>query len=78
MELKLAKIDHNAESNTITLEEIVKAAQSEKFFYFAQENKEKDLQKVMQNFIDKNRFVKLGKVSYGLDEKDFVYELHII
>lgn len=78
MELKLAKNNHDTEEKVITLEAIFEEAQNEKFLYFSRENKEKDLQKVVQNFIDKKRSAKLNKVSFGLDEKDFIYELHII
>ncbi|STP12145.1 Uncharacterised protein [Helicobacter mustelae] len=78
MELKLAKTDQEVESKIITLQEIYEQASQEKFFYFSRDNKEKDLQKVLQSFVDKKRSAKLDKISYGLDEKDFIYELHII
>lgn len=78
MELKLALTNKDSQSQNISLDEMMEQAVGEKFFYLDRENKEKDLQKVMKAFLDKKRSAKLNKISFGLDEKEFIFELHII
>ncbi|WP_104697505.1 MULTISPECIES: HP0268 family nuclease [unclassified Helicobacter] len=78
MELKLALTSKNSKEQVITLDDMLEQAIGEKFFYLDKENKEKDLQKVIKTFASKRRSAKLNKVFFGLDEKDFIFELHII
>ena len=78
MELKLAKINSESESRTITLDALLEESINGGFYYLDRENKEKDLQKLLKTIESKKRSAKLDRIAFGLDEKDFIYELHII
>ncbi len=80
MEFKLAKSKLNAKNKTITLEDIEKEVEKEKqkIFYFDANNPHKDLLSLVEHFEQKGFSVYLREVRYGLDDDDFMYELHII
>lgn len=78
MDFKLALTNKDSQPQNISLEEMMQQAEGEKFFYLDRENKEKDLQKIIKAFADKKRSAKLNKIAFGLDEKEFIFELHII
>jgi hypothetical protein len=81
MKLKLAK-QHSDETaaDSITLKDI-EAMLKEKeslMLYFDQENAHKDLVALVEKFEDKDYSVYLKEVKYGLDENDYIYEVHIL
>jgi hypothetical protein len=80
MTLKLAKHDVNARQKTITLEDIEKIMEKEgqKIFYFDHDNAHKDLVALVEHFEEKGCSVYLREVKYGLDENDYLYEVHIL
>ncbi len=80
MTLKLAKHDVNARQKTITLEDIEKIMEKEgqKIFYFDHDNAHKDLVALVEHFEEKGYSVYLREVKYGLDENDYLYEVHIL
>jgi uncharacterized UPF0160 family protein len=80
MKLKLAKKDIDSENSSITLKEIeamVKEKESV-ILYFDQENAHKDLVSLVEKFEEKDYSVYLKEVKYGLDESDYIYEVHIL
>jgi hypothetical protein len=80
MKLKLAKKDIDSENGSITLKEIeamVKEKESV-ILYFDQENAHKDLVSLVEKFEEKDYSVYLKEVKYGLDESDYIYEVHIL
>jgi uncharacterized UPF0160 family protein len=80
MKLKLAKKDIDSENSSITLKEIeamVKEKESV-ILYFDQENPHKDLVSLVEKFEEKDYSVYLKEVKYGLDESDYIYEVHIL
>lgn len=78
MELKLAKINEETEAKTISLDTLLEDSLNGGFYYLDREIKEKDLQKLLKTLEDKKRRALVNRVAFGLDEKDFVYELHIV
>lgn len=78
MELKLAKINEETEAKTISLDTLLEDSANGGFYYLDREIKEKDLQKLLKTLEDKKRRALINRVAFGLDEKDFVYELHIV
>lgn len=80
MTLKLAKHDVNARQKTIKLEDIEKIMEKEgqKIFYFDHDNAHKDLVALVEHFEEKGYSVYLREVKYGLDENDYLYEVHIL
>jgi hypothetical protein len=80
MELKLARTALNEKPKTIKLEkieEIIKENGSQ-LFYFDKENQNKDLMKLVEHFEKKDFSVYLREVRYGLNEGDYMYEVHIL
>ncbi len=80
MELKLAKKELKGKSRTISLEKIeeILKKEKEKIFYFDHDNSHKDLVALVDHFENEGYSVYLKEVRYGLDEEDFLYEVHIL
>ncbi|NPA30299.1 MAG: hypothetical protein GXO33_08960 [Epsilonproteobacteria bacterium] len=80
MELKAARTELNAKPKTITLEKIEKALEKEgqKIFYFDRENSHKDLMEMVEYFEGKGLSVYFREIRYGLDENDYLYEVHLL
>ncbi|ARJ56056.1 HP0268 family nuclease [Campylobacter cuniculorum] len=80
MDLKLARNLINEKPKNISLEKIEEAVEKEgqKFFYFDKENSHKQLIALVEHFEKKGLNVYHRVVKYGLDENDFIYEVHIL
>jgi len=80
MELKAARAELNAKPKTVTLEKIEKTLEKEgqKIFYFDRENSHKDLMEMVEYFEQKGFGVYFREIRYGLDENDYLYEVHIL
>ena len=79
MDLKLAKQTLDSKSSKISLKQIEEECAKEgKIYYFSNENAHKDLLKIVEDFNAKGRNAYLREAKYGLDEKEYIYELHII
>jgi hypothetical protein len=80
MELKLARTGLNEKPKSVQLEKIEEAIEKEggQIFYFDKENSHKDLVKFVEYFEEKNFSVYLRQVKYGLNEQDYMYEVHIL
>jgi GTPase involved in cell partitioning and DNA repair len=80
MELKAARTELNAKPKTITLDKIEKEIEKEgqKIFYFDRENSHKDLMEMVEHFEEKGLSVYFREIRYGLDENDYLYEVHIL
>lgn len=80
MKLKLAKNKVDEESRSATLSEIAEIVEKEKqkIFYFDQDNSHKNLVSLVEHFEDKGYSVYLKEVKFGLDENDYMYEVHIL
>lgn len=79
MDFKLAKPTLESKSAKISLKQIEEECTKEgKIYYFSNENAHKDLLKIVETFNEKGRNAYLREARYGLDEKEYIYELHII
>ena len=80
MELKAARNSINGKPKPIQLEKIEEILEKEgqKIFYFDKENSHKDLVALVEHFEEKGFSVYLRDVRYGLDESDYMYEVHIL
>ncbi|WP_104640214.1 HP0268 family nuclease [Helicobacter suis] len=80
MELRLAKMDRKqSKLYSISLEELYqKALKKEHIFYFAPTNSHKDMLQAVAFLEKQNCRVYLSEVQVSSDEKDFIYQLHII
>ncbi|WP_456381489.1 HP0268 family nuclease [Hydrogenimonas sp.] len=80
MELKAARTELNVKPKTIGLEKIEKELEKEgqKIFYFDRENSHKDLMEMVEHFEEKGYSVYFREIRFGLDENDYLYEVHIL
>lgn len=79
MDFKLAKPTLDSKSAKISLKQIEgECVKDGKIYYFSNENAHKDLLKIVETFESKGRNAYLREARYGLDEKEYIYELHII
>ena len=80
MELKLARESLKTKPKTIELEKIKEIVDKEgnKIFYFDRENSHKSLMDMVDFFESEGYSVYFREVRYGLDENDYVYEVHIL
>lgn len=80
MDIKLARAHINEKPVKITtkkLEEMLEEKKSD-IFYCDQENSHKDMQALLEYFEKKGRRAYFREVRYGLDEGDYMYEIHIL
>ena len=81
MEYILAQTDVEAKQvKKITIEEIEEISNSGKIsiIYLDGINSEKDIMKLIAYFNKKNRNVYVREVKFGLDQNEYLYEIHII
>lgn len=80
MELKLARAELDTKPKTISLEKIEAVVEKEgqKIFYFDKENTHKQLIALVEHFEEKGLSVYHRTVKYGLDDSDYMYEVHIL
>ncbi len=78
MKLKLARTTLKAKPKVVDLKTIEEELEEKSIFYFDKENSHKDLKDAIEHFEEKGYSVYLREVKYGLDEGEFIYEVHII
>jgi hypothetical protein len=80
MELKLARVELNAKPATIGLETLIDElkSNSDKMYYFDKENPHKDLVALVEKFEELGYSVYLREIKYGLDDQDYMYQVHIL
>lgn len=80
MDLKLARAELTAKPKSISLEKIESAVQKDgqKIFYFDKENTHKELIALVEHFEQRGFSVYHRTVKYGLDDNDYMYEIHIL
>ena len=78
MKLKLARASITAKPTIIELEKLEEDLDKKSIFYFDKENSHKDLKALIEHFEEKGFSVYMREVKYGLDENEYIYEVHII
>jgi hypothetical protein len=78
MKLKLARTTLKAKPKMIDLKKIEDELTKKSIFYFDKDNSHKDLKSMIKYFEDKDFSVYMREVKYGLDENEYIYEVHII
>lgn len=80
MKLKLAKQHLDDDVSTVSLKDIENLVKEKEsvILYFDQENAHKDLVEMVEKFEDKDYSVYLKEIKFGLDENDYLYEVHIL
>lgn len=80
MDLKLARVELEAKPKTISLDKLISELEKdkEKIFYFDKSNAHKDLVAVVEKVEELGYSVYFKEIRYGLDEEDYIYQVHII
>jgi len=78
MELKLARKTLKSKPKTIGLDKIEESLEKNSILYFDNENSHKELKALIEHFEEKGYSVYMREVKYGLDEGEYIYEVHIV
>jgi len=78
MKLKLARNTLKAKPKTIELSKIEEMLPQKSIFYFDKENSHKELKAMIEYFEERGYNVYMREVKYGLNEDEFIYEVHIV
>lgn len=80
MDYKLAKQESESDDEIVVLEDIEKMLKKdrESIFYFDRSNSDKSLNQLTKYFDKKDKSVYIREVRFGLDENDYIYEIHIL
>ncbi len=80
MQLKLARKDLNSDPKSISIEKLLEEIATKRpcIYYFDKSNSHKDLIALVEKVEKLNASIYLREVKYGLDEQDYMYEVHII
>jgi hypothetical protein len=78
MKLKVARTTLRAKPKTVDIQKIEEDLTKKSIFYFDKENSHKDLKSLIDYFEERDYSVYMREVKYGLDEDEYIYEVHII
>jgi hypothetical protein len=78
MKLKLARTLLKSKPKVVELEKIEETLPQKSIYYFDRENSHKDLKAMMEYFEERNYNVYMREVKYGLNDDEYIYEVHIV
>jgi len=78
MKLKLARTTLKAKPKTIELKKLEEELANKSIFYFDKDNSHKEMIKLIEYFEEKSYSVYMREVKYGLDDNEYIYEVHIV
>jgi len=78
MKLKLARASVTAKPKQIELSKIEEDLGKKSIFYFDKENSHKELKALIEHFEEKEYSVYMREVKFGLNDDEFIYEVHIV
>jgi hypothetical protein len=78
MKLKFARTTLKAKPKTITLDKLEEKLADQSIFYFDKDNAHKEMIELIEYFEEKGYSVYMREVRYGLDTKEYIYEVHIV
>ncbi len=78
MKLKLARASITAKPKMIELSKIEEDLEKKSIFYFDKENSHKELKSLIEHFEEKDFSVYMREVKFGLNDDEYIYEVHIV
>ena len=78
MKLKLARTTLKAKPKTIELKKVEEDLANKSIFYFDKDNSHKDMIQLIEYFEEMGHSVYMREVKYGLDDNEYIYEVHIV
>ncbi len=78
MKLKVARTTLKAKPKLVELSKIEEMLSKKSIFYFDRDNSHKDLKSLIEYFENEGYNVYMREVKYGLNEDEYIYEVHIV
>ncbi len=78
MKLKLARMSLKAKPKTVELKKIEEMLDEKSIFYFDRDNSHKEMSAMMEHFEEMGYSVYMRDLKYGLNEDEYIYEVHIV
>jgi len=78
MKLKLARSSITSKPKVIEIDKLEEDLDKKSIFYFDKDNSHKELKAMMTHFEDKDFSVYMREVKFGLDDDQYLYEVHIV
>ncbi len=78
MKLKLARTKLKTKPRVVEIEKIEEELEERSIFYFDKENTHKEIKGLIEYFESKGYSVYMREVKYGIDESEYIYEVHIV
>ncbi|CAA6819326.1 MAG: Unknown protein [uncultured Sulfurovum sp.] len=78
MKLKLARASVDTKPKAIEIDKIEEDLEKKSIFYFDKENSHKELKSLIQHFETKEYSVYMREVKFGLNDDEYLYEVHIV
>ncbi len=78
MKLKLARTTLRAKPKMIDLDKIEDELEKQSIFYFDKDNSHKEMIELIEYFEQREYSVYMREVKYGLDDNEYIYEVHIV
>ncbi len=78
MKLKLARASVDSRPKVIEVDQLEEDLDKKSIFYFDKDNSHKDLKSLVEHFETKDYSVYMKEVKFGLDDDEYLYEVHIV
>ena len=78
MKLKLARASIASKPKVIEIDKLEEDLDKKSIFYFDKDNSHKELKAMMTHFEEKDFSVYMREVKFGLDDDQYLYEVHIV
>ena len=78
MKLKLARTSISAKPKAVDVDKLEEDLDKKSIFYFDKENSHKDLKALIEHFEEKMYSVYMREVKFGLNDDEYLYEVHIV
>ena len=78
MKLKLARASISSKPKVIELDNIEEELEKKSIFYFDKDNSHKELKSLIEHFEEKEYSVYMREVKFGLNDDEYLYEVHIV
>ena len=78
MKLKLARTSVTSKPKTVEVSAIEEDLDKKSIFYFDKENSHKELKALIEHFEEREYSVYMREVKFGLNDDEYIYEVHIV
>ncbi len=78
MKLKLARASIESKPKAIEIDKLEEDLEKKSIFYFDKDNSHKELKAMISHFENKDFSVYMREVKFGLDDDQYLYEVHIV